>query len=139
MKMAFRKIEEMDEDDFLMSLRTNPKPLKIVDVKDLNLSESGDGGYFYSSFEHPETFQTFDMGFNVRINEDGSLYVGSKSKLHPILSYATGLDGGIICDEFEDIRQSLEGLTFKASTKREKFGNKKYFIIIPVNDEGDGD
>lgn len=136
--MAFKKVEEIDEDDFLMSLRTNPKPLKIIEVKDLKESESGEGAYFYTSFENPETFQSFDMGFNVRMNADDSLFVGSKSKLYPILSYATGIDGGIVCDDFEDIRTALEGLTFKAATKREKFGNKKYFIIYPIDDEGDG-
>ena len=135
--MAFKKVEEIDEDDFLMVMRNSPKTLKIIEVKDLKFSDNGDGGaYFYTSFENPETFQTFDMGFNVRINEDDSLYVGSKSKLYPILSYATGIDGGIICDDFEDIRDSLEGLSFKAKTKREKFGSKKYFIIYPVNDDG---
>ena len=133
--MAFKKVEEMDEDDFLMSLRDNPKNLRITDVKDLKFSESGEGAYFYSSFENPETFQSFDMGFNVRINDDDSLYIGSKSKLHPILSYATGIDGGILCDDFEDIRQSLEGLSFMAKTKREKFGSKKYFIIVPIGDD----
>lgn len=137
--MAFKKVEEIDEDDFLMSLRTNPKTLRIVDVKDLKMSDSGEGAYFYTSFENPETFQSFDMGFNVRINDDDSLFIGSKSKLYPILSYATGINEGIVCDDFEDIREALEGLTFKASTRREKFGNKKYFIIYPVGDEGERD
>ena len=106
--------------------------LRYSDYVDaLKESESGEGAYFYTSFENPETFQSFDMGFNVRMNADDSLFVGSKSKLYPILSYATGIDGGIVCDDFEDIRTALEGLTFKAATKREKFGNKKYFIIYP--------
>lgn len=135
--MAIKKVEEMDEDDFLMSLRNTPKALRIIDVKDLKFSESGEGAYFYTSFENPDSFQTFDMGFNVKINEDDSLYVGSKSKLYPILSYATGIDGGILCDDFEDIKESLEGLSFMAKTKREKYGNKKYFIIIPVGDYGE--
>ena len=135
--MAFKKVEEIDEDEFLMSMRKTPKTLKIIDVKDLRPSESGDGGYFYASFENPESFQSFDMGFNVKMNDDGLLFVGSKSKLYPILSYASGIDGGIEC-EFEDIRGALEGLTFKAKTRRDKFGNKKYFIIYPVgNDEGE--
>lgn len=136
--MAFKKVEEMDEDDFLMSMRQSSKLLRIIDVKDLKESESGEGGYFYMSFEHPETFQTFDMGFNVRMNDDGSLFVGSKSKLYPILSYFSGIDEGIQCDDFEDIRECLEGKSFRAKTRREKYGNKKYFIIYPVNDEGDG-
>ena len=136
--MAFKRVEEIDEDDFLMSLRTNPKELRIIEVKDLKMSDSEDGGaYFYTSFENPETFQTFDMGFNVKINDDDSLYVGSKAKLYPILSYATGINEGIVCDDFEDIRNALEGLKFKASSRREKFGNKKYFIIFPVL-EGNG-
>ena len=133
--MVFKQVNEMDEDDFLMSLRNHPKVLRIVDVKDLKESESGDNsGYFYLSFENPETFQTFDMGFNVRRNEDGTLFIGSKSKLHPILSFASGIDGGIQC-EFEDIKEALEGLSFTARTKREKFGNKKYFVIIPDEDD----
>lgn len=133
--MAFKKVEEIDEDDFLMSMRKIPKELKIIEVKELRASESGDGGYFYASFENPESFQTFDMGFNVKMNDDGLLFVGSKSKLYPILSYASGIDGGIEC-EFEDIKGALEGLSFKAKTRRDKFGNKKYFIIYPVDDEG---
>ena len=132
--MAFKRVEEMDEDDFLMSMRNESKLLKIIDVKELRESESGDGGYFYVSFENSETFQTFDMGFNVKMNDDGFLYVGSKSKLYPILSYASGIDdGGIEC-EFADIKSSMEGLSFRAKTKREKFGNKKYFIIYPVDE-----
>lgn len=135
--MAFKQVDEIDEDEFLMSMRKTPKTLKIIDVKELRESNSGDGGYFYVSFENPESFQTFDMGFNVKMNDDGYLFVGSKSKLHPILSYASAITGGIEC-EFEDIKNVLEGLTFKAFTKREKFGNKKYFIIHPIDDEGDG-
>ena len=132
--MAFKRVEEMDEDDFLMSMRKTPKTVKIIDVKDLKMSESGEGAYFYTSFEHPETFQIFDMGFNVKINDSGSLYIGSKSKLYPILSYASGInDGAIECD-FGDIKEALEGLKFNAMVKREKFGNKKYFIIYPVRD-----
>lgn len=132
--MAFKRVDEIDEEDFLMSMRKTAKILKIIDVKELRESESGDGGYFYVSFENPESFQSFDMGFNVKMNDDGLLYVGSKSKLYPILSHASGIDdGGIEC-EFEDIQNALEGLTFKAKTKREKFGNKKYFIIYPVEE-----
>ena len=134
--MAFKKVEEIDEDDFLMSMRKSSKQLKIIEVKDLKESDSGDGGYTYITFEHPESFQTFDIGYNVKMNEDGTLFIGSKSKLHPILSYLTGIDGGISCDDFEDIKQALEGESFKAKTKREKYGNKKYFIIYPVDDDG---
>lgn len=130
--MAFKRVDEIDEDDFLMSMRQDSKTLKIIEVKELRESESGDGGYFYVSFENSESFQIFDMGFNVKMNDDGALYIGSKSKLYPILSYASGIDdGGIEC-EFEDIQNALNGLSFKAKTKREKFGNKKYFIIYPV-------
>lgn len=132
--MAFKRVDEIDEDDFLMSMRQNPKTLKIIDVKELRQSENGDGGYFYVSFENPESFQSFDMGFNVKMKDNGALYVGSKSKLYPILSYASGIDdGGIEC-EFEDIKNALEGLTFRAKTRRDKFGNKKYFIIYPVDE-----
>ena len=136
--MAFKRVEEIDEEDFLMVMRKTPKTLKIIDVKELRMSESGEGGYFYVSFENPESFQSFDMGFNVKMNENGDLFVGSKSKLHPILSYASGIDEGIEC-EFEDIKEALEGLTFKAKTRRDKFGNKKYFVIYPVEDDDDGE
>lgn len=130
--MGFKKVDEIDEEDFLLSLREKSQILKIVDVKDLKESESGDGGYFYMSFEHPETFQSFDMGYNVKWNEDGSLYIGTKAKLYPILSFFVGInDGAIVCDDFEDIKEALEGKSFKARTRREKFGNKKYFIIYP--------
>lgn len=131
--MAFKQVEEIDEEDFLMDMRKNTKVLKIIDVKELRESDDGEGGYFYASFENPESFQSFDMGFNVKMNDSGSLFVGSKSKLHPILSYASGIEGGIEC-EFEDIKNALEGLTFKARARRDKFGNKKYFIIYPVKE-----
>lgn len=130
--MAFKEVEEMDEEDFLLEMRHDAKTLKIIDVKELRESESGDGGYFYMSFENPESFQTFDMGFNVKMNESGSLYIGSKAKLHPILSYFSGMTKGIEC-YYEDIK-ALEGKSFMAKTKREKFGNKKYFIIYPVEE-----
>lgn len=135
--MSFRRIEEMDEDDFLMDMRSNPKELIILKVGELRESGNDDGGeYFYMTFQNPQNFQTFDMGYNVRRNDEGDLYVGSKSKLYPILSYVSGInDGGIEC-EFSDIVGSLEGLRFKARTKREKYGNKKYFIIIPIDDGG---
>lgn len=134
--MAFKRIEEMDEDDFLMDMRTNPKELIILKVGELRESDSEDGGeYFYMTFQNPENFQTFDMGYNVKRTDDGDLYIGSKSKLYPLLSYVSGIDdGGIEC-EFSDIVRCLEGLRFKARTKREKYGNKKYFIIFPVGDE----
>lgn len=134
--MAFNRIEEMDEDDFLMDMRTNPKELRIIDVGELRESDSENGGeYFYVTFENPENFQTFDMGYNVKRMDDGDLYIGSKSKLYPLLSHVSGInDGGIQC-EFTDIVSGLEGLSFKAKTKREKYGNKKYFIIVPVGDE----
>ena len=137
--MAFKRIEEMDEDDFLMGLKNNPKELRIIDVGDLRESDSENGGYyFYVTFENPENFQTFDMGYNVKMTEDGGLFIGSKSKLYPLASFVSGIDdGGIWCD-FEDIKEGLEGLSFMASTRREKFGNKKYFIIIPV-DDGEGE
>ena len=136
--MAFKRIKEMDEDDFLMDMRTNPKELRIIKVGELRESENEDGGeYFYVTFENPENFQTFDMGYNVKRIDEDVLYVGSKSKLYPILSYVSGInDGGIECD-FMDIVRGLEGLTFKARTKREKYGNKKYFIILPI-DNGRG-
>ena len=136
--MAFNRIEEMDEEDFLMDLKNNPKELRIIEVKDLKESESGEGGYFYCSFENPESFQSFDIGYNVRMNDDGSLFVGSKSKLYPILSNVTGIyDGAIRCDDFSDIKEALEGFTFKASWRSEKFGTKSYFIIVPIADEGE--
>ena len=135
--MAFkRRIEEMDKDEFLMGMRTNPKELIILTVGLLKESDSENGGeYFYVTFQNPENLQTFDMGYNVKRTDDGDLYIGSKSKLYPILSYVSGIiDGGIEC-EYSDIVRSLEGLTFKARTKREKYGNKKYFIIVPVGDD----
>ena len=133
--MAFKGVDEMDEDDLLLSMRDESKQLKIIDVKELRHSESGEGGYFYVSFETSETFQTFDMGFNVKINGDGSLYIGAKSKLYPILSYCIDLhESGIVCDDFNDIQAALKGKSFRAKTKREKFGNKKYFVIYPVDE-----
>ncbi len=134
--MSFSKIEEMDEDEFLMRIKENPQVIKIVNVGELRKSDEEDGGhYFYTTFENPDNFQTFDIGYNVKMNDDGGLYIGSKSKLYPLLSYVSGIDdGGIRCD-YSDIKDNLEGLEFKASSKKEKFGNKKYFIIVPVGDD----
>ena len=50
--MAFKRVEEMDEDDFLMSMRQSSRLLKIIEVKDLRESESGEGGYRFLHYPH---------------------------------------------------------------------------------------
>lgn len=135
-RMSFKRVEEIDEEDILMNLRDNPETIRITNVGELRESDNEEGsGYFYVTCENPRNFQSFDIGYNVKINRDGSIYVGSNSKLFPLLSYVSGIDdSGIRCD-FDDITDSLMNLCFKARTERKRFGNKKYFIIIPIDDE----
>ena len=133
--MAFKKVKEIDEDEFLMQIKENPQIIKIVNVGELRESEDGEGLYFYITFENPKTLQTFDIGYNVKGNEEDLLFIGMKSKLFPIASYVSGINNDNINCYYSDIKESLEGLEFKASSKREKFGNKKYFMIVPVGDD----
>lgn len=128
--MSFKKVEELDELDFFMGLKQNPKELEIVNVGELRESSKGDGLYFYMTFRLVETMQTIDVGYNVQSNGE-SLIIGAKSKLYPLLSHVTHITDGAISCLKSDIDEVLKGYKFEASVKVEKFGSKRYFIIIP--------
>ena len=128
--MSFKKVEELDELDFFMGLKQNPKELEIVKVGELRPSSKGDGLYFYMTFRLTETLQTIDVGYNVQSNGE-SLIIGEKSKLYPLLSHVSHINDGAISCLKSDIDESLIDFVFEASVRVEKFGSKRYFIIIP--------
>lgn len=128
--MSFKKVEELDELDFFMGLKQTPKELEIIKIGDLRESSKGDGLYFYITFRLVETMQTIDVGYNIHSNGE-SLIIGARSKLYPLLSHVTHINDGAISCLKSDIDEVLKGYKFKASVKVEKFGNKRYFIIIP--------
>ena len=128
--MSFKKIEELDELDFFMDLKKNPKQLRIVKIGDLRESNKGEGFYFYITFELTSSRQRIDVGYNVQSNGE-SLIIGEKSKLYPLLSHVSHINDGAISCLKSDIDESLIDFVFEASVRVEKFGSKRYFIIIP--------
>ena len=91
--------------------------------------------FFYVHFKVLDSSQVVKIGFNVKVNEDNTIYVGEGAKLYPILSFASGIKGEAIRCRKEDI-DTLKGLEFNAKSVRRKFGNKAYYVIIPFS-EGD--
>ena len=141
LSMAFQKAQSSscdDVDEIMINMMNNPKSLKIVEVSELKHSERQKQGYkyFYVTIEDVEANMTFKLSFNVKVNNDDSIYIGQGAKLYPILSYVSKIsDEAIICFK-EDIDEALNGLEFKGKSIRRKFGNKSYFVLVPIS-EGD--
>lgn len=135
--MSFQKAvssSSMDTDDFLIGMINNPKKLKVLEVSELKTSENSREGYqyFHIEIQDTETFEKVRLSFNVKVNEDTSIYIGQGAKLYPLLSYVSHIDDeAIICFK-SDIDEALNGLTFQAKAVRRKFGNKPYFVLIPI-------
>lgn len=135
--MSFQIAESssnIDTDEFLIGLINNPKELKVLEVGDLKTSDNSREGYqyFYVEFEDTETFETVRLSFNVKVNEDNTIYIGQGAKIYPLLSYVSNIrNEAIICLK-EDIDEALNGLTFQAKTLRKKFGRKPYFVLVPI-------
>lgn len=134
--MSFKRAEKsnsMDTDDFMIGLLNNPKDLKIVDVGEFKVSDRSKEGYkyFYLTIQDLDTSEKVKLSFNVKVNDDNSVYVGEGAKLYPLLSYVSKInDEAIICFK-EDIDEALNGLEFKGKSIRRKFGNKSYFVLVP--------
>lgn len=139
--MSFQKAETSsfnDMDDFMVDMLNSPKNLKIIDVGDLKATERTTNGYkfFYITLQDVDTSKKIKLSYNVKINEDSSIYIGQGAKIYPLLSYVSHItDEGIVCFK-EDIDDALDGLTFKGKSIRKKFGGKKYFVLVPIV-EGD--
>lgn len=135
--MAFQRAEassSIDNDDFLIGMMNNPKELTVLDVSEFKHSENQKENYryFYITLEDVKTSEKIKLSFNVKINEDNSIYIGQGAKLYPLLSYVSNIsDEAIVCFK-EDIDEGLKGITFKAKTIRKKFGRKPYFVIVPI-------
>lgn len=135
--MAFQKASpssSIDTDEILIGMMNNPKNLKVVEVGEFKHSDNQkeDYKYFYVSFEDVESSDKFKLSYNVKVNEDNSIYVGQNAKLYPLLSFVSNIrDEGIVCFK-EDIDEGLKGLEFKAKAVRRKFGNKPYFVLVPI-------
>ena len=137
--MSFEAVSSngLDKDEFFIELLNNNKRLKIHQIDDLKPSKNGKDNefFFYVHFKVLDSSQVVKIGFNVKVNEDNTIYVGEGAKLYPILSFASGIKGEAIRCRKEDI-DTLKGLEFNAKSVRRKFGNKAYYVIIPVS-EGD--
>lgn len=135
--MAFQKApssSSIDTDEILIQMINSPKDLKIVDVGEFKHSDNQkeDYKYFYVTFEDVESSERFKLSYNVKVNDDDSIYIGQNAKLYPILSYVSYIrDEAIVCFK-EDIDKGLNGLEFKAKSIRKKFGRKPYFVLIPI-------
>ena len=137
--MSFEAVSSngLDKDEFFIELLNNIKRLKIHQIDDLKPSKNGKDNefFFYVHFKVLDSSQVVKIGFNVKVNEDNTIYVGEGAKLYPILSFASGIKGEAIRCRKEDI-DTLKGLEFNAKSVRRKFGNKAYYVIIPFS-EGD--
>lgn len=137
--MSFEAVSSngLDKDEFFIELLNNNKRLKIHQIDDLKPSKNGKDNefFFYVHFKVLDSSQVVKIGFNVKVNEDNTIYVGEGAKLYPILSFASGIKGEAIRCRKEDI-DTLKGLEFNAKSVRRKFGNKAYYVIIPFS-EGD--
>jgi len=138
--MSFQKAESsnVDTDEFLIGMINNPKDLEIVDISELKTSDNSKEGYqyFYIKIKDMDSKEKVRLSFNVKVNEDNSIYIGQGAKIYPLLSYVSNIrNEGIVCFK-EDIDEALDGLTFKAKTIRKKFGRKPYFVLVPI---GQGD
>lgn len=139
--MAFQKAQSsssIDTDEILISMMNKAKSLEVLEVGEFKHSNNQKDNYkyFYVTFKDVEADETFKLSYNVKINEDDSIYIGQGAKIYPILSYVSKISNeAIICFK-EDIDEALNGLTFKAKTIRKKFGRKPYFVIVPIS-EGD--
>ena len=137
----FKKAESssnMDTDEFLIGMMNNPKLLEILEVGDLKTSDNSKEGYqyFYVKIRDMDSSEAVKLSFNVKVNDDNSIYVGQGAKIYPLLSYVSNIrNEAIICFK-EDIDEALNGLTFEAKTIRKKFGRKPYFVLVPI---GQGD
>ena len=102
-------------------------------IGELKESNNGNGHYFYIDFTLVETSQEVGIGYNVKLNKDGSLYVGAGAKLYPLLSHISGIEDDAIQCTKEDIDDALLGLEFEAKASRVKNRNKKWYVIVPIN------
>jgi len=134
--MSFEAVSSngIDRDEFFIELLNNPEGLKIKRIDDLKSSNNGKANeyFFYIHFLILSTSQVVKIGFNVKLNEDETIYVGEGAKLYPLLSFASGIKGEAIRCRKEDI-DGLLGLEFNAKSVRRKFGNKSYYVLIPIS------
>lgn len=137
--MAFQKAQNSsseDVDEFMIEMLNSPKTLKIVEIGEFKVAQHSREGYkfFYVTFEDVETNNKFNLSFNAKVNDDDSVYIGQGAKLYPLLSFVSHIDDEAIVCFKEDIDEALNGLKFKAKTRREKFGRKSYFVLVPISE-----
>lgn len=131
--IMFESVPILDSDEFHRILMKDPQEVKIVRVDDLRESNDVENGfYFYIQFMLVKTTQEIRIAFNVTKNDEGKLVVGEGAKLYPLLSYVSHIDEGNIKCTKQDIDESLEGLTFKATAIKEK-GKKTWYRIRPIS------
>lgn len=138
--MSFESVEnnQIDKTDFFIDLMNNPKELEIAQVDDLNPSNNGKPNehFFYIHFRVCETNQIVRIGFNIRLSDDGKIYIGKGAKLYPLISFVSHIRDKPINCEKSDIDE-LVGFKFNAKSVRRKFGAKSYFVLIPIEKGGE--
>ena len=131
MKMAFKRVDTPDEDDFYKALMKQAQNLTILDVGNLYMSDDKENqAYFYVTYMLCNTTQEQKVSYNVKYL-NGEIIAPEGSKLFPILSFVSGIEDGEIHCTKEDIDSALKDLTFKAKARRQK-GKQVWYKIIPV-------
>ena len=131
--MAFESIQNLDDDEFFKILLENPQKISIVEISDFRESDDiPNGFYFYITFMLDATSQEKRISYNFKVNHDGYVVIGEGAKLYPLLSYISGIKHGNIKCTKEDIANGLKGLSFEATSSRQR-GKKTWYKIIPIS------
>lgn len=130
-KMAFKRFDVPDEDDFYKSLMKEAQNVSILDVGELYESDDKENqAYFYIKFMLCNTTQEQSVAYNVKFI-DGNIIAPEGSKLFPLLSFVSGIEDGEIHCTKTDIDDALKGKTFKMKAKRQK-GKQTWYKLIPL-------
>ena len=132
MKMAFKRFETPDEDDFYKSLVKHAQNVSILDVGKLYESDDKENqAYFYIKYMLCNTTQEQSVAYNVKY-VNGEIIVPEGAKLYPLLSFVSGIEDGEIHCLKDDIDDALNDLTFKAKAVKQN-GKVTWYKIIPLD------
>ena len=131
-KMAFKRFDVPDEDDFYKSLVKNAQNVSILDVGNLYESEDKENqAYFYIKFMLCNTTQEQSVAYNVKYIDE-EIIAPEGSKLFPLLSFVSGIEDGEIHCTKQDIDEALKDKTFKMKAKKQK-GKQVWYKLIPLD------
>lgn len=133
MKMAFERVETLDEDDFYKSLVKQAQKVSIIDIGKLYESDDKENqAYFYIKYMLASNGQEQSVAYNVKYIDD-IIIVPEGAKLYPLLSFVSGIEDGEIHCNKQDIDDALKDLSFKARAKKQK-GKTTWYKIIPIEE-----